>query len=560
MTIPADFEFSQANLELLIRDLTEEQIRELVDDLPPMAVNTLLSEVKAATVTGALPQTPLQQAHRLIPEFQERPHLTYLSERITQAVHDVENGIDRKLIVEMPPRMGKSLLTTQVTPAWLLARHPEWPIRLASYSEDLANSWGRTVKNWVADGKLGAHLEIPRDQSKVASWGTTAGGTFYSASTGQTATGTGAKVLIIDDPVKDSVEAHSPASRKRVWQWWLTVGFLRLQPPSLVIVIMTRWHEDDLVGRLLSRENEGDPEDWEVIRMPAIADGPDDLIGRSQGEPLLSPLVPETAEQAIDRWDKVKTTVGSYVWSAMYQQRPSPASGSVFDMSKFRYWTTDPSISDIRYGTLEAKDATTVLIDKDTLNSGRWLDSWDMSFKGSDDADYVVGQRWVKHKANRFLMDQTRGKWSFTQSLAQVEAWASTSSPWGHLVHQRLVEEKANGAAIINSLRDKVSGFKPINPRSGKTARALAITPEIESGNVFLPHPSETGYQWVPDLVDELREFDHGTHDDQVDCLTQALLEFRDAGGGGITVPGRRAGATAAVPKRGSINNRRITR
>ena len=93
MTIPADFEFSQANLELLIRDLTEEQIRELVDDLPPMAVNTLLSEVKAATVTGALPQTPLQQAHRLIPEFKERPHLTYLSERITQAVHDVENGI-----------------------------------------------------------------------------------------------------------------------------------------------------------------------------------------------------------------------------------------------------------------------------------------------------------------------------------------------------------------------------------------------------------------------------------------------------------------------------------
>src|SRR5699024_4690631 len=141
--------------------------------------------------------------------------------------------------------------------------------------------------------------------------------------------GRGARVLVIDDPHKDFVDAHSATFRAAIWDWWLAVAQTRLEPPSLVIVIMTRWHEDDLVGRLLSKEYEGDPAAWERIRLPALADTENDPIGRELGEPLLSPLFTETREQAVERWAETRTAVGEYVWSALYQQSPSPAKGAI---------------------------------------------------------------------------------------------------------------------------------------------------------------------------------------------------------------------------------------
>lgn len=237
----------------------------------------------------------------------------------------------------------------------------------------------------------------------------------------------------------------------------------------------------------------------------------------------------------------LETTTGNYVvWgyassNSMYQQRPAPQKGAIFDAGWWRFWTTDPARA--------TEDGRIIFLDPGGLIGGLWLDSWDTAFKASEDSSWVVAQRWVKQGPNRYLITQKRGRWSFTATIKEMKAWAATddhkNSPFGRFVHKRLIEEKANGAAIIDTLRKEISGMKAINPRTSKEARARAITPEVESGHVYLPHPLDPGNEWVTDLLSELRNFPHDANDDQVDTLTQALEEYRDDGVGGVTVPGR---------------------
>ena len=180
-----------------------------------------------------------------------------------------------------------------------------------------------------------------------------------------------------------------------------------------------------------------------------------------------------------------------------------------------------------------------VYLDPDTLHTGRWLDSWDCAFKGLDSSDWVVGQRWVKIGPNRYMIAQKRGRWPFTETLTAMRDWVSGGGPYGQYVHQRLIEDKANGPAILDVLRQEIAGLKPINPKTSKEARARAVTPEVESGNVFLPYPRDPGKRWVMErLLPELRDFPNSTHDDQVDALTQALSELRERGTASLTVPG----------------------
>lgn len=490
--------------------------------------------------------SPLQQALELEEGYRAQPHLKYLSARLVQAVRDVERGKNRKLIVSMPPRAGKSTMTSLYAPLWMMRRHPEWKYVLTAHDGTLSGGWASEIRTFIEDNpSLGIALKY--DSGARGRWKTVEGGSMYATSVGGSLTGRGARVLIIDDPISDFMAAHSPRIRENLWKWWLSVAYTRLESPSLVLVTMTRWHEDDFAGRLLSNEYEGDPKDWENIRLPALAEK-NDILKRPVDAPLLSPLSDQTVPEAIDHWNSIKTGVGSYTFAGMYQQRPAPQKGAIFDVGWWRYWTTDASKA--------TDDGRVVYLDPGTLASGRWLDSWDTAFKGGEGADWVVGQRWVRHQANRYLIAQMRGRWTFTETIKQMETWARPddqyASPWGHHVHERLIEDKANGSAIIDTLKDKISGIKPRNPGVSKEARARAITPEIESGNVYLPHPTDPGNEWVTDLLSELRNFPHDTHDDQVDALTQALMDLRTGGPGQITVPGRNR---ERAPRR-FVNNR----
>ncbi len=527
----ADLEAAYSQLRELAKKVTTNEEAQAIT----RRVAQLSRSFRIRTGIG-LPETPIAQALELDPDFQVRPHLEYLSNRLARAVRDVERGQNRRIAVSMPPRAGKSELVSKKTPLWLLRRHPEWKIVQAAYDGSLTAAWATSVRQTIEENpRLGIALGPGRAGRR---WETLEHGGIFTTSVRGGLTGRGARVLIIDDPVKDFVDAHSVTMRENAWNWWLSVAQTRLEPPFLVLVVMTRWHEDDFVGRLLSADHEGNPADWERIVFPAIANEHDQL-GREPGDPLYSPIIRnETREKALDRWTDTKRAVGTYVFSAMYQQQPAPAKGAIFDVGWWRYWTLDPDKA--------TEDGRIVYVEPGLFTGGQWCDSWDTSFKstGVGDSDFVVGQRWVRQGANRYLIAQQRGRWSFTQTIKQMKTWARNddpyASPFGHLVHDRLIEDRANGSAIIDTLREQIAGLKPINPTVSKEARARAITPEIESGNVYLPLPSDDGNEWVQDLLSELRNFPHDAADDQVDSLTQALSYLRQGGRGGITVPGSR--------------------
>lgn len=533
--------------------LDDGQLDSLIANLPDQALPSIMDLVSVSKSEATLPVSPLAQAQEIDSGYVVRDHLTYLSQRLAAAVRDVEQGTSRFLQVSMPPRMGKSQMCSIYLPLWLLRKHPDWGLGLISHSPTLAVGWGRAVRRLIEDPTRNLGLHIAPDAGAVSDWQTTQGGGIISRSApGQTITGEGFKVLILDDPVKDFATAHSAKARDNLWDWWRANARSRLEPPSLVLVVGTRWHEDDMIGRLLSSDHEGDPEDWEQITFPAFAEE-SDVLGRDTGDPLLSPIIAqETLDQATDRWEDIRRSVGSYSWSALYQQRPSPAQGAIFNVGWWRYWTRDPA--------KVTEDGTVVLLPEGVdRGQGKWVDSWDAAFKDTKDSDYVVGQRWCRLGANRYLMDQQRGRWSFTATLPRMRAWSreDPGNPANRFVHRHLIEDKANGPAIIASLRHEIAGIIPINPTNSKEARARAVTPEVESHNVYLPHPSEPGYEWVAqNYLPEFREFPSGAHDDQVDATTQALSDLRDPGRSRATVP---RSATQARPVR-SIGRQPVTR
>lgn len=440
------------------------------------------------------PPTPLAFARRLDRGYNERPHLTYLSDRLAAAVKRVEGGQSAYVKISMPPRAGKSIMSSTQFPAWILSKHPDWKIGMLSHSPSLASSWGRAVRRLVEERGTELGIELAKDAGAVTEWETTKKGGVWSRSIGQSVTGLGFKVMILDDVVKDFADAHSELKREHVWDWWTANARTRLEPPSLVLAIGTRWHEDDILGRMEMKEY-GDPSQWEIISFPAIATE-DDVLGREPGDPLFSPILDETRDQALDRWADIQRSVGSYAWAALYQQNPVPAGGAIFNTEWWRYW--EP-------GDLPVFEKT--------------ITSWDCAFKATTDSDYVVGQRWGVVGADRYLLEQVRGRWTFTETMAEMKRFIAKKNLGWPDSHEHIVEDKANGTAIIDVLHKKISGMIGVSPTNSKEARAHAVTPQIESGNVYLPRHAP----WLNDFLIEHQSFPTGAHDDMVDCTTQAL-------------------------------------
>jgi len=261
---------------------------------------------------------------------------------------------------------------------------------------------------------------------------------------------------------------------------------------------MTRWHEDDLVGRLL-REHAGE---WTLVNLPALAE-PNDPLGRVEGEALW----PERYDVAA--LSTIKTTVGARTFEALYQGHPSPQEGSIFR----RGW----------WGTYPLPPA------EQARNMRQIILSWDCAFKDLETSDFVVGQVWGRRDADVFLLDQVRGRMDFPTTVRAVK---SLAAKWPQAT-AKLIEDKANGTAVIATLKREVPGLIPVEPEGGKIARANAVSPYVESGNVFLPSLQHA--PWINDFLEEYASFPHGRNDDQVDAGTQALAHLY----------GRRAAARA---------------
>jgi predicted phage terminase large subunit-like protein len=424
-----------------------------------------------------------------------------------------------RLIISLPPQEGKSSRVTKVGSLWALTRNPELRLGIVSYSQSLAETFGREVRNWIVsndgdEGTFDIGLRIARDYGSAKRW-QLAGhrGGIVCVGIGSGLTGRPLDALVIDDPFADKEQAASAYYRERVWSWWQAVGSTRLAPGAPVICILTRWHEDDIAGRFLAAE---DGHRWQVVNIPALADhdpnkGESDALGRQPGEWLVS-----ARGRTAKEWEAIRIQAGTRVFNALYQGRPSPDAGNVWQRPWWRryltpLWSQHPTVPDA------------YLVDE----ADELVMSWDMAFKDTKSSDYVVGQVWARRGANVYLLDQVHKRLSFTDTLA---AFTALAARWPQAT-TKLVEDKANGTAIIDTLKSKIPGIIAVTPTESKYARANAVAPLIEAGNVFLP---ETGIALAdPDpLIDEAAAFPHGSHDDQVDATSQALAHMLLDGNG----------------------------
>ncbi|QAY16115.1 terminase [Arthrobacter phage Sonali] len=430
---------------------------------------------------------------------------------IDEALVRAFNTPDSRLIISVPPQEGKSTRASVMFPLWVLTQRPATRIIMASYSDRLARRNSRTVRNYITtDGaKLG--LTLAHDVSAQNEWQVAGDrGGVYAVGMGGALTGQPADVLLIDDPLKDQKDADSELIRENGWDWWTSTASTRLAPGAPVIVILTRWHEDDLAGKLQAAE---DGHLWEVINIPAMADhdpekGETDPLGRQPGEFLNS-----ARKRTIKQWEAIKRRVGSRVWNALYQGRPSAAEGNLFKRTEWKYYD-NPLWTENDDGTRTIPPGSGVLVM-----------SADMAFKDTKNSDYVVIQMWLHRGPNAYLLDQIRGRMTFTETKHKVETMVAR---WPQCA-VKLVEDKANGTAILDVLKAKFPGFIAVTPHESKEARASAVTPFVEAGNVWLPAPKLAA--WVGELVDEAASFPNGSHDDQVDALTQALNRIFVRGG-----------------------------
>jgi predicted phage terminase large subunit-like protein len=280
----------------------------------------LSSLVELETLTREL---TARQAKRSLLAFTEYTNPLYERaghhERIAAKLEAVERGEIDRLMIFMPPRHGKSELASKRFPAWCLGKDPKRQIIAASYNSDLANDFGRNVRNLVAEPEFGQvfpGVTLAPDSQAAMRMNTNHGGTYVAAGVGTAVTGRGAHIALIDDPFKDREEADSERRRELVWDWYRSTLYTRLMPGGAIVLIQTRWHEDDLAGRLLEQE----PDQWEVLELPAI-----DREGHA--------LWPEWYDEAA--LARIKATIGPREWSALYQQQPQPDEGTFFKREWF---------------------------------------------------------------------------------------------------------------------------------------------------------------------------------------------------------------------------------
>ena len=375
-------------------------------------------------------------------------------------------------MIFMPPRHGKSELASIRFPAWYIGKYPDRQIITSSYAQELASYFGRQVRNLInsPEFKDVFRVVLAPDSAAAHRWHTHQGGAYLAAGVGGPITGRGADLLVIDDPIKSREDADSEVNRDRVWEWYRSTAFTRLMPNGAIVIIQTRWHDDDLAGRLLSHSK-----DWDILELPAIDD---------EGKALW----PEW--YSLEALGQIKNTVGPREWSALYQQQPTPEEGDYFKREWVQYYDKAP--------------------DKDTL----------AIYGASDYAVTDSGGDWTVHgiigvdpKDNIYVLDWWRQR---TTSDEWVEVVIDLMDKWkprkwaeeggqilksiGPFLEKRMRERR------VYCLREQYSSS------SDKPTRAQSFRARMAMGMVYFPENST--------IPEELLRFPQGVHDDQVDVLS----------------------------------------
>lgn len=429
------------------------------------------------------------------------PHLELLNHKLV----GVATKRSRRLLITMPPRHGKSELASRYFPAWYLCLWPFRRVILASYGAKFASQWGRKVRDLIED--IGGSLfgvTLREDTRSADEWEIAgyAGG-MQTCGVGGPLTGKGADLLIIDDPIKNAEEANSDVYRDKTWDWYTSTAYTRLEPGGSVVLIQTRWHEDDLAGRILERAKESQ-ERWEVVNLPALA-GESDPLDRSPGEPLW----PE--RYGAIELDQIRRTLGSYQFSALYGQSPTPDEGGLFRRSWFRYWSPTPGYY------LLGPDRRSVRIE----DCRRFL-TVDLAFSLKKEADYTVISAWaVTPQQDLIWLDMHRERMEAHVLNPSIRAMSER-----HGADYVGIEKVLGQSLIVHGARMDGMTVRSLVADTDKITRSIPAQVRMENGQVYFPsrHPD------LDAIEHELLTFPRGTHDDIVDTLSYAAADVQRFG------------------------------
>ncbi len=407
------------------------------------------------------------------------PHLRLVSLEIARLI-DQGGGT---LLVSMPPRHGKSETISRWTPEWFLMNYPHRRVILLSYAAELAEEWSRRARNgFQQHGGL-----MSEDKTAAAWWMTAQGGGMSAAGLGGPITGKGGDLIIVDDAVKNAEEADSETIREKQRASWTQDIWTRREKGTVIVLLMTRWREDDLYSFV-----KGIVPDVREIVMPAICEEPGDPIGRKVGEVLCS----ERVDQKM--LSEARAVLTEREWQALFQQRPTAAEGAEIKRHWWR-WYDELPVPDHAF-------ETKVL-------------SVDCTFRDSDGSDFVEILAGNVYGSRRYLVDEVHERMTFVDTLIAIQRMNEKHRP-----SVILIEAKANGDAVIQTLvRAGLTNVVPVEPKASKLARARASSHQIEAGNVLLPKT-----KWAEELVEEHAAFPLGKHDDRVDALSQFLNYLAD--------------------------------
>jgi predicted phage terminase large subunit-like protein len=423
----------------------------------------------AELVLGQLEQTPASHHRKLM-----------------AALDDVSRGETDRLMVLMPPGSAKSTYVSVLFPAWYLARHPRAALIMSCHTDGLASHFGRRTRALVQEHSAVLDYRLSADERAANRWRTNRGGEYFGAGIRGPIAGRRADLAIIDDPIKSWAEADSPMCREHAWEWYRTDLLPRLKPRGRVVLVMTRWHQDDLGGRIMATEA-----GWTILKLPALA-VPPDAIGRAEGEALWPAWEDATALA------RKRAAMGERVFAALFQQDPRPYSGGLFMPERIAVGDTIPS------GTLAVR-------------------AWDLASTlpaPGKDPDWTVGLRLDRDADQRFVVTDIH---RLRGTPGEVEAAIlATAERDGSTVLVALPQDPGQaGQAQAAYLTRRLAGFTVrCSPETGaKLTRAGPVAAQIEARNLSLVRAP-----WNRAFLEELRDFPHGHKDDQVDALSRAFM------------------------------------
>jgi len=417
---------------------------------------------------------------------------------IEEYLFKILRGEERFLIVNLPPRHGKSEFISKYFPAWYLGNFPDKRIILSSYQASLSEGWSRKIRDILKEFGLQIfNLQINPEHRRANSFEFLGhSGGLFAVGTGGAITGKGANIMIIDDPIKNDAEANSITYRDKVFEWFNSTAFTRLEPDGAMIIIMTRWNEDDLAGRLLSSNFATSGYQWQHINLPAVAIE-NDVLGRKIGDSLW----PERYD--IDKLNQIKQSIGSYWFSALYQQEPVPAGSSIFKRLWFQYFDEDD-----RNYILNYKNGQRERISK---NLCKIFSTVDLASSTKETADFTVILTFAQTINNDILiLDIIREKFEATEHLNLIKYNYQKYRPV--LIG---IENVQYQSSLLQSALKEGLPIKSLKADKDKISRALPMASMVEAGKVYFKRNA----QYLEAFEGELLNFPRARNDDQVDAF-----------------------------------------